>query len=307
MAKLGAQPEAIVNGAFEGRNAESIQRNFEKIFRRLGQLSGLPADPDKGDLAYFDGDAWVSLGIGTADQVLTVEDGLPAWVDVTDIPDGGADLLGLEAVNQWAFIPRNGAMAGYGVSDASVTGTRAETHQADSTYIDFITGSTAGNLAGFVTLAGDANIVHGSQDFTLIAFVHTRASLDAMRIMIGLTDTTFVNADDQGGTTDYVAFRYSTVAGDGGWVGMSRDGTTHSVTAVVATIAVDTAYKLKIRKVGSSVFFSVNGGTEVEKTTNLPQEIGLKFDCRISTTENVAKRLAVSRVWCKLGTGAGAL
>lgn len=40
----------------------------------------LPPAPSTGDLQYWNGSAWVSLGIGSEGDILTVVSGVPAWV-----------------------------------------------------------------------------------------------------------------------------------------------------------------------------------------------------------------------------------
>jgi len=125
--------------------------------------------------------------------------------------------------------------------------------------------------------SGSGGFVHGSatdgcqaqQDPTWDVILKTGADLAECRIWIVLSSTgVLANADTGGG--HYMGFRYSTVAGDAGWVGVTRDGTTQAVTAAVASIAVSTRYRLRVRKSGSTAYFSVNGGTEVSQTSNLP-------------------------------------
>lgn len=99
--------------------------------------------------------------------------------------------------------------------------------------------------------------------------LQTGASIANVRIWVVFSNGATSDADDLGALS-YFGFRFSTVAGDTGWMGITKDGATQSLTAEVAAIAADTIYKLKIRKSGSTMYFSVNDGTEVSKTTNLP-------------------------------------
>lgn len=41
----------------------------------------LPANPENGDVAFYDGEAWQRLPKGTDGQVLTMQNGLPTWKD----------------------------------------------------------------------------------------------------------------------------------------------------------------------------------------------------------------------------------
>jgi len=92
---LGAQPEAIVGGKFEGRNAEAINKNFETLFRRLRSINNetgaahevlgefhsdaTEATPVDGDLITRQSDEWARLEVGSEGQVLKVVSGEPAW------------------------------------------------------------------------------------------------------------------------------------------------------------------------------------------------------------------------------------
>jgi hypothetical protein len=119
-----------------------------------------------------------------------------------------------------------------------------------------------------------------------------------------MSDTQTTDTDDFGGTSKYIGFRYSTIAGDGGWVGVSRDGTTLSVTATVAPINASTKYKLKIRKSGGTVFFSVNGGAEISLASNIPAA-ATAFGIDLEVTNAVAGSthpILFSRYRCYYGT-----
>ena len=128
------------------------------------------------------------------------------------------------------------------------------------------TSAVSGNGAG-ITASGAVTMPQCDPTWTYI--LQTGASVAAVRIWIILSTGVTSDADELG-AINYMGFRFSTVVPDTGWVGVTKDGATQSVTAQVAAIAADTLYKLKVRKSGSSVFFSVNDGTEVEHTTNLP-------------------------------------
>lgn len=285
------------------RTTEAIQRNFEHLLKALqnvrteAAVAGLPTvDIEEGDLVYYDGSAWVRLAIGSASQVLQVSSGIPAWATAAS----GSDYMGLESQNQWAYIPRGTAVQAIGAPAPTILGTAALNNQADSTYSSFtsaaVLGSSAGMLGAATTLVNRV-----AQEFTLTLVIRTGASLAALRFWFGLTSSNFTNSDTAPGST--VAFRYSTVAGDTGWVGVTRDGATQSVTAQVAAIATSTRYKLKIRVSGSTVYFSVNDGTEVSATANLPASTTDMYPWfGVYTNEAVAKEWSLSRAHCRYGS-----
>lgn len=227
--------------------------------------------------------------------------GTPQSASVSDF------LPTFNARNWWGGRADGNANAYIGIGHATPTqdgASFAVNNQSDSTYRqDQTAAGAAGSIAG-IRLTGNVGcqLRHGP---TFIAKVRTDSSITGVRIWIGLTQTVPANVDDLGGTSRYVMFRYSTVAGDGGWVGATRDGTTQSVTATVAAIAINSAYLLKIRvsSDGGTVYFSVNGGTEVSATANLPAgTITLGFAIEIVTTDANAKSLNISRHSCIFGT-----
>jgi hypothetical protein len=64
-------------------------------------------------------------------------------------------------------------------------------------------------------------------------------------------------------------FRFSTNASDAGWVGIVKDSA-QSTTASIASVVANTVYILRMRKVGGTIYFSVNDGPETVQTTNVP-------------------------------------
>ena len=129
------------------------------------------------------------------------------------------------------------------------------------------TSNISGNGAG---IQANHSVTMAQCDPTWTYILQTGASVANVRIWVILMNGATSNVDEFAAARNYMGFRFSTVVPDTGWVGVTKDGTTQAVTAEVAAIAADTLYKLKIRKSGSSVFFSVNGGAEIEQTNNLP-------------------------------------
>ena len=148
----------------------------------------------------------------------------------------------------------------------STSDAAANDHDATGNYIRV--GGVGSGTGGFIHGASNDGC-QAQQDPTWDVIVKTGADLAECRIWIVLSSVgVLANADAGGG--HYMGFRFSTVAGDAGWVGVTRDGATQATTAAVASIAVSTRYRLRVRKSGSTVYFSVNGGTEVAQTANLP-------------------------------------
>ena len=80
---------------------------------------------------------------------------------------------------------------------------------------------------------------------------------------IGLfnSKTTPTLSSDTAPTTNFAAFRFSTAATDTRWKYVTRDGASTTVTDSGVTVTADTEYHLKVRISGSTVYFSINGGS----------------------------------------------
>lgn len=190
-----------------------------------------------------------------------------------------------------------------GAPAPTVSNANTINNQATSTFVQYQGAAAAGTEQGLRnTGAAACQVRHGP---TWFAVIRTDASITAVRFWIGMTNSAPTNADDLGGATKYIMFRYSTVAGDAGWVGVARDGAAQSVTAIAGTIAINTTYLLKIRMSddGTTAYFSVNGGDEIPLTTNLPAgTTTLGWAISLFTTENVAKSINISRMFCEFGS-----
>lgn len=189
---------------------------------------------------------------------------------------------------------------GIGHGTPTLSGSLLANNQAGSTYNSFDTGAVNGAQAGILNILASASVdVRHEPTFT--AHIRTGASIAVCRFWVGLTDTSIGSVDSPAG--NHIAFRYSTGAGDPGWVGSVRDGVTQNVSGQVAAIAANTNYLLKIRVVGTRTFFSVDGGTEVSLATNVPAgTTALGFQVTITTLEAASKILNISRHFCEFGS-----
>ena len=129
------------------------------------------------------------------------------------------------------------------------------------------TSAVAGNGAG---INSASQLTMAQCDPTWTCVMRTGLSIADVRIWVLLMNGATSDVDEFAAARNYMGFRFSTVVGDPGWVGVTKDGTTQAVTAKVADIAADTIYKLKVRKSGNNLYFSVNDGAELNHTLNLP-------------------------------------
>jgi hypothetical protein len=218
---------------------------------------------------------------------------LPTAIDAAKIADGSVSnteyqyldgavsnvqqQINNKAPNQLArrsmsFLPALPVSTFMGIgSSAVITVAGTITHLTEADFIGKRCTSAAviGNSGGFFTTQQfEATIADPVAWFR----IRTGSDISNVRIWVGLANQNLANQDSSA-TTNIAAFRYSTVAGDGGWVGVTQAATANfTVSSTVAAIAASTEYLLRIRVSGdgTAIHFSVDGGTEQTITTDLP-------------------------------------
>lgn len=338
MSKVSAQRETIGSNTWNEETRQRVDRNFEIIFSILAGFDPDIPIPDgaEGDLLIGGKDGqferlaksanatrslcntgtnnrpkWDQVSLETGVQDLL----LPSLLDVTGSPAANVILYG----DRWDSPPsspfdltQNGAMAwiartsniyGIGIANGTFTGSGGTAvHQANNLFSRHLTAAAAGSGAGWYQTLTSGQFRH---DPTLWVVLRTGPTdITNIRFWIGLTHASaFIDADDMAALQHYAAFRYSTVAGDSGWVGATKDGTTQNVTSTVASIAANTEYLLKIRLTSTACYFSVNGGTEVASSSNLPTTTTEhRVSCIMFSQEAVAKEWAFSRALMTYGS-----
>lgn len=129
-------------------------------------------------------------------------------------------------------------------------GTQTAVTDASSTWGRHTTGAAdVVNVAGFATAGSQWRFNHLP---TVYARMRTGASIADVRIYFIITTASPTGNTDDFSTSFGVGARYSTVAGDPGWVTWAADGTSQFIgTSAIAPIAASTEYFLSIR-VGST-------------------------------------------------------
>lgn len=150
------------------------------------------------------------------------------------------------------------------------------------------TGSVDGTIVQYRTsntqVMPDANVTFWSR-------IRTGGDITNIRIWLGFCSGAFTNVDTF--AANGIAIRYSTVAGDGGWVGVCRSVATglQSVTATITGIAINTKYNINITVSGNGtlVTFTVNGNQQT-LATNIPTGVMHLFGTavvRVSTANKI--------------------
>lgn len=235
----------------------------------LDWISGSVA---QGDILYRGSAGWQRLAASAGKFLQSFGAGVdPAW----GLPTGGSSPLAVGQHIEYAFTVVSGAMLGLNCSNGTVSGTIGGTWPAAGSILasgpySQIGTSAATNSTGSLTSgsSGLVQLLSFAWDFDLTFIMRTDASaISSVRYLFGVGTSNFDT--DTIASGGYIGVRYSTGAGDSGWVGVTYDGT-QAVTTQIATIATATRYVIRIQKVGGTVSFSVNGGTAVSTSTHVP-------------------------------------
>jgi hypothetical protein len=221
--------------------------------------------------------------------------GLVAWA--TAVGPGSANAFG---GNSFGAL---GAVTGSGANSPAYLVSGGRTYaQAQTTAVSGNTTALNTNSSSITKLLDD--------DIDLTCEFLTPADITNIRFWFGLSSATATTDTDtlgSGSTGGALCFRYSTAAGDGGWVGYTAaggGGSTH-VSATILAIAASTAYKLRVRFVRAgtpTVYFSINDGAETAMTANLPATGGSQMVVLgVCTKANVLKVLSYRSIAATIG------
>lgn len=152
-----------------------------------------------------------------------------------------------------------------GMANPSVAGTSATASNAAYTH-RFAT-ANSGFFQG-------TRLIKRSIGFALAMTFKLPSSVTSRRVWIGLGSTTMSDSDTAAG--HFVGVRYSTVAGDAGWMPVSRDGTTQTVGAAGSAPVADVPYML--------VMSGATGGSSVRVILYRLDTLATVLDATITAT-----------------------
>lgn len=272
------------------RAANNIDRNFDQICKNIIDIAdGLNAYRiDIGSESDITGNLSVNhLNGGQGAGPTTFWRGDGSWA----VPPTDDRLKRID----WMQVRASGTNIDYPGANAPTT-TGSPTNVTDDNYawVQVQSGAAAGQSAGFTATV----TFRGEHLPTFFARIKTGSSIAALRIWIGLTSSAIgaMDVDTVPAGSGLLMFRYSTVAADGGWVGVVGDNGTQTVSATIATIAASTTYKLKIQMMSQTECqFSIDDGTPVSITSNFPNDRAMNMLVAVITREAVAKQIIMQR------------
>lgn len=239
----------------------------------ISELLDFVTTAAQGALLMRGASAWGLLAPGTAGQVLTAAG---AGVDLAwATPAAGGGGGGGFDIGQHMIFFQAGMNSSaqpdivvIGDNRPAQSGWNTPTwfNHANNRFVKIASAATVGSPAGWTANAGVGVQTQWSPILELI--VLPPDVLTSVRCWVGLTASQFTDSDTI--ATNSVAFRFSSVAGDAGWTPVCRAAGSQTVGTTIGTVVATTPYRLKIRITASTIYFSVNGGTEQGLMTNLP-------------------------------------
>jgi hypothetical protein len=170
------------------------------------------------------------------------------------------------------------------------------------------TGTVDGNTSYMSTTGSQLRWWEDDIDCSYV--VRTPATITLIRLIAGLSSVAMTDSETLGTASNGAMFiRYSTPASDTGWMGYSSiNGASTATSGNLGSIQASTTYKLRIRFVRTgtpTIYYSVNDGTEVAKTDNVPVTGVTAFHIWGATTKEsgVARQFLWQSFECFVGIG----
>lgn len=249
-----------------------------------------PGSADHSGAGYSEGSLWANTTKDQAFMLLDASAGAGIWKRITT------------PKNSWSIRASSNGTFGVGVNNPTTANSPAAANDANNTFMTLPTTAVSGNLGGWITTA--FSLVRPAHDPVVECIVKTDATITTQRLWVGLISAAITNVDTIAAGTLFIGFRWSTVAGDVGWIPVLNDGTSQTNGTAIGTVAASTVYKLKFRVVSTNslVYFSVNDSAEQSLSTNFPAaatEMGAL--CRCITTSAAIRLLNFSRFAVEVG------
>lgn len=215
-----------------------------------------PGSSDDAAAGYTTDSLWMNTTLDRAWVCVDATSGAAIWKIITPY------------INGFSGHAESSSLRAIGCSLPSPGGTSAANDSAN-VYVQSAD-STSGSVAGWAT--SSFNILRLDHNVIAEFYIKTGGLVSTVRYWVGLSSADATNVDTLAAGTKFVGFRFSTVAGDAGWVPILNNGTSQSAGTAIGSVAADTAYKLRIRvdSANARAYFSVNDSAEQLFSTNFP-------------------------------------
>lgn len=202
--------------------------------------------------------------------------------------------------NSWSVRANNNAFVSNGIAAVSTQGTLSEASNANTTYINCLSGAVSGNGTGIFTATYNYVHIENSPEWSCVIETGGASDIANVRLWAGLTSNGVTNADDLTAGTKAIMFRYSS-ATDSSWATTVDDGGAIAAASTGVSFSVNTQYLLRIRVNWSLqlAYFSINGGSETSISVSALSGTKMGFAVFMYTTAAAAKNLLISRVYCE--------
>jgi len=106
------------------------------------------------------------------------------------------------------------------------------------------------------------------------------------------------NSDNQAALKG-VGLRFSTAAGDAGWVPWESNGVTQTVGASILAVAANTVYTVTIKLVGTAVTYTINSSSGSATLPVGAQGVAMRFNAEVMALANATKLLDMSAIYAQ--------
>jgi hypothetical protein len=196
------------------------------------------------------------------------------------------------------FAPGNTTPTLVGLAGLVTAGTMADASDADHVYTNFSI-ATLNSIIG-MTIGGASLFYQGRHDPSLYVLLKTGASIANLRLFVGFSSTDVPVTADGSVAGDYCGVRFSTSAGNTGWVGITCNNAVQTTTAQIgANVAANTVYAIEVALSGDGtlVTLTVNGVSVTTAVTLPTPSVGMKPDARARNLLAESKSISLAKFY----------
>jgi hypothetical protein len=136
---------------------------------------------------------------------------------------------------------------------------------------------------------------------TLRIKIRTGASVAAVRYWIIFNNNAgafLSNSDNQAALKGF-GLRFSTAAGDAGWVPWTSDGTTQTIGGSILAVAASTVYTITMKLTGTAIAYTINASTGTATLPAGAQGASMRFNAEVMALAASQKILDVTAIYAE--------